>query len=64
MKKEYKLNQLYGQAWHNAIGNVINTIYHIFGVEVAAPFDNDGEKVMMMTEQFGIRFDVNGEIIK
>lgn len=57
----YNFDGLAGTASGNALNNVITIINRIFGSDMLTR--RDWEKVEQITKEFGIKFDVDGNII-
>lgn len=62
-KDTYTIGDMYGCAWESAIKNVIDEMNKALGTKLS--FDRgDWGVVDEIADTLGIRFDVNGEIVK
>ena len=62
MKASYKIGSLYAEAYNSAIRNVIALLNETMGTKFF--YARDWAQVDALIEKLGIRFDIDGEIIK
>ena len=59
---EYEIESLYAESYNSAINNTIAYLNEMLGLKLC--YARDWQKIHDLAEKLGIRFDINGEIVR